>query len=353
MTEEFEPGDNTGQSTMIEINNNERRPRLAVRLLGLMLVLFSVFTATYLVVGYFALQSGREMRQEQEMTARADEVAHQIELARANQAEGSDNLALTRLEWVLERDSGNEEALALRQQLLDAEAQSTAPPTAPSTTATAPTPDATAVVDDSAAGTQLAAIRRLVAAEDWEAALSQLLAFQHAYPDYQRGETDQLLYDSYLNLGLSYINTEKIELGLNYFAQAERLGNLPQEARDYRSWANLYFQAIAYSGVNWDIAAGYWRDLCSVAPFFQDACDRYNRALVGYGDQFAFNLDWCPAVDAYQAAWNRQPSELLDSKITQAIDGCASATAVPITGTNSISGTVPITDTAPPEEPGG
>jgi tetratricopeptide (TPR) repeat protein len=318
--------------------------------LGLLLVLFSVFAATYLVVGYFALESGRELRIEQETTARADEIAHQIELARTNQAEGSDNLALTRLEWVLAQDPGNEEALTLRQQLLEAEAQPTEPPP---TAAVEQTPNATGVADDSEAGTQLAAILRLVAAEDWEAALSQLLAFQHNFPDYERGETDQLLYDAYLNLGLSYINTEKIEIGLNYFAQAERLGNLPQEARDYRSWADLYFQAVAYSGVNWDVAAGYWRDLCSVAPFFQDSCDRYDQALVGYGDQFAFNLDWCPAVDAYQVAWNRRPSELLDSKIAQAIQGCASATAVPITNTNSISGTVPITNTEAPEEPGG
>jgi hypothetical protein len=350
MTENNGPDDNTGELTMIEVKSNGRQPRLAVRLLGLLLVLFSVFAATYLIVGYFALESGRELRIEQETTARADEIAHQIELARANQAEGSDNLALTRLEWVLAQDPSNEEALALRQQLLDAEAQPTEPPP---TAAVEQTPDATVVVDDSEAGTQLAAIRRLAAAEDWEAALSQLLAFQHTYPDYERGETDQLLYDTYLNLGLSYINTEKIEIGLNYFAQAERLGNLPQEARDYRSWADLYFQAVAYSGVNWDVAAGYWRDLCSAAPFFQDSCDRYDQALVGYGDQFAFNLDWCPAVDAYRVAWNRRPSELLDSKIAQAIDGCASATAVPITGTNPISDTVPITDTESPVEPGG
>lgn len=176
-----------------------------------------------------------------------------------------------------------------------------------------------------------------------------LLAFQHTYPDYERGETDQLLYDTYVALGLQAINTDKIELGLNYFSQAERLGNLPQEALDYRVWADLYFQAVAYSGVNWDIAAGYWRDLCAAAPFFQGACERFQTALIGLGDQLAYQLDWCPAVPVYQEAWNRQPTESLDAKLAQAREGCASATPVPITGTNPLSDTAPITGTNPTE----
>ena len=119
-------------------------------------------------------------------------------------------------------------------------------------------------------------------AERWDEALPLLLAFQRDHPDHERGETDRLLYDTYLALGLSHINTDKIELGLNYFSLAERLGDLPQEALDYRLWADLYFQGVAYSGVNWAIAGDYWRDLCFVAPFFQDSCARLDAALVGY-----------------------------------------------------------------------
>lgn len=354
MMEPYGPDEISGEPTAIELSIGERRPRPLVRLFGLFLLLFSVFLATYLVVAYLAFESGQALRTEQEATARAAEITHQIELARANLAEGSHNLALTRLDWVLERDPANEEALVLRQQLIEIEAEPVEPPaTSAVEDVVDEQVDEAAVADDSEAGTQLTAIRRLAAAEDWEAALPQLLAFQHAFPDYERGETNQMLYDTYISLGLALVNTEKIELGLNYFTQAERLGNLPQEVLDYRNWADLYFQGVAYSGVDWDIAAGYWRDLCAVAPFFQDACDRYERALTGYGDQFAFNLDWCPALEAYQVAWNRQPSELLDSKIAQARQGCASATAVPITGTNPITGSLPITDTETPVEPGG
>lgn len=350
MSEPTPPVENTGEPIDLAEENGERRPRLGVRLMGLALIVFSIVVATYLVVAYFAFESGQAERMAQETTARTEQINRQLELAREDLAEGSDNLALTRVEWVLSQDATNAEALVLREALMGDQVEPTAAPATPtpSTSASAEPPVGDALPE-------LQAIRRLTAVERWEEALPLLLAFQQSYPDYERDETNQLLYDTYVALGLSHVNTDKIELGLNYFAQAERLGNLPQEALDYRLWADLYFEAVAYSGVNWDIAAGYWRDLCAAAPFFQDACERFQTALVGYGDQLAYLLDWCPAVSVYQEAWNRQPTERLESKLSQARAGCASATAVPITGTNPLSGTAPITGTNPltPTEPGG
>jgi hypothetical protein len=359
MTEPIGPADETGEQgdsrrPTSEETPSERRPRLLVRIFGLALIIFSVVVATYLVVAYFAVESGRALRTEQETTARNEQINRQIELAREDLAEGSDNLALTRLDWVLTQDPDNADARALREEAANYVPEPTAAPTEPPTAS--PTGEAT---DDpataEAALPELQALRRLVAAERWDEALPLLLTFQQQHPDYERVETDQLLYDTYVALGLSYVNTDKIELGLNYFALAERLGNLPQEALDYRVWADLYFEAVAYSGVNWGIAGDYWRDLCAAAPFFQDSCARLDTALVGYGDQLAYNLDWCPALSIYQEAWNRRPSQQLDAKVGQARAGCASATAVPISGTNPLSGTAPITGTNPltPAEPGG
>lgn len=333
----------------IEQPSNNRQPRLGVRLFGLALIIFSIVVATYLVVAYFAFESGRALRVEQESTARADQITHQIALAREDLGQGSDNLALTRLEWVLTQDPANAEAVALRDQIAAAAAEPTPAATEEPVVAEPESIPVEALADEDALP-ELRTIRRLVAGEQWEDALSALLAFRQQYPDYERDETDQLLYDTYVALGLEYVNSDKIELGLNYFSQAERLGNLPQEALDYRVWADLYFEGIAYSGVNWDIAAGYWRDLCAAAPFFKNSCERLDEALEGYGDQLAYLMDWCPAISVYQEAWNRRPSEMLESKIYQAREGCAMAT--PITSTVPLTGTAPITDT-PPVEPGG
>ncbi len=328
-----------------------RRGRLARRALGLALVIVSVVLATYLLVAYFAYESGRTLRSQQETTARTEQIDRQIELARQDLAAESTHMALTRLDWVLAQEPDNADALALRQQVAAVEnaAQATAGPLP--TAEPRPTAEATPaeVITDDERLSELQAVRRLVAGEQWEEALPALVSFQQRFPDYERDETNQMLFDAYLALGLSYVNTEKVELGLNYFAQAERLGSLPQEALDYRVWADLYFQGMAYSGVNWDIAADYWADLCAAAPFYRDSCARLDRALVGQGDQYAYLMDWCPALTIYQRAWNRTPTEILDNKIAEARAGCAAATAVPLTNT------VPITNTAPltPTEPGG
>ena len=339
---------NTGESTTAA-EPPAARSRLLSRLVGLALVISSVVLATYLLVAYFAFESGQAERVAQETTARDEQIDRQIELARQNLTEGSAHLALTRLDWVLAQAPDNADALALREQAAAADAAGRAPqPTKAPQPATEAAPEEPAAEPGETLA-ELQAIRRLVGGEQWEEALPLLVSFQQRFPDYRRQETDQLLYDTYVALGLAYVNTEKVELGLNYFAQAERLGDLPQEAQDYRVWADLYFQGLAYSGVNWGIAADYWADLCAAAPFYRDACVRLDRALVGQGDTFAFNLDWCPALEIYQRAWNRQQSNTLGNKLAQAREGCAAATAVPISGTLPLTGTTPLT----PTEPGG
>ena len=350
MAESMPPAGNDADTSPATGQSPAARSRLG-RLVGLGLVITSVVLATYLLVAYFAYQSGRSLRGQQEATALAEQVGRQIELAQQDLAGDSPHMALTRLDWVLAQDPGNADALALRQQAAAADSAGRAvigdslPTVEPRSTAT-PVAEATAeVISDDERAAELQTARRLAAAERWEEALPLLVAFQQRFPDYERQETDRLLYDTYIALGLNYVNTDKVELGLNYFSQAERLGDLPQEARDYRVWADLYFQGMAYSGVNWDVAAGYWRDLCAAAPFYRDSCAWLNRSLIGLGDQYAFNLDWCPAIDIYQRAWNQQPTESLENKLAQAREGCAAATAVPLTNTVPITGTEPLTPT--------
>ena len=86
---------------------------------------------------------------------------------------------------------------------------------------------------------ELLRIQRLVATKYWEEALPALIAFQQQFPSFEREETDQLLYDVYLNYGLDLITGEEVELGMYYLTQAQQLGDLPQSARDYETWAEL------------------------------------------------------------------------------------------------------------------
>ncbi|MEZ4515425.1 MAG: hypothetical protein R3C44_00825 [Chloroflexota bacterium] len=328
----------------IEIDTGEPR-NLTTRLLGLALVISAVVLATYLVVAYAAWESGRKTQAENESQTQA--LAHQVDLARSDITAGSVDLAMRRLDWVLEQDSGYSAALALRSEVqatIDAAAVVRPTETPAPTEEPVATEEATVETDSLP---ELQEIRLLTAREAWDEALPLLLDFQQRNPDYERQETDELLFETYLNLGLVTIEGDGIELGLNYLAQAERLGNLPQEAQDYRYWGNLYLDGIAYYGVNWDVAGYYFRDLCAAAPFFQNSCQLLTEVMTKQAEQLAFAGDWCPAEEIYQELW--QQDRGFADQLTQARENCALATPVPITDTVDLTGTLPITDVPPGE----
>ncbi len=178
--------------------------------------------------------------------------------------------------------------------------------------------------------------------QDWETVALAVIAFQRQFPSYERQDSDQLLYDAYVNLGLAFLEGEQVELGLYYLEQAEKLGDLSQELLDYRLWAELYTQGIAFYGVNWDVTAYYFRELCLSAPFYQMSCERLTEALIQYADQYAAAMDWCPAQALYQEAMGYGRTQALVEKINQAGEACLLATPTP---SGIITGTLPITNT--------
>ena len=312
------------------------------RILGVILVLVAGMVALYLVVGYLAWQSGETLRGQQEEEIRNQQFERQVSLAQEDIAGGEYNLALHRLEWVLERDPDNEEAIALRRQA-EAAIKTALTPIAPPTPTVPPEP--TVVLNEETdLEKELVRLQRLYDREQWNELLPAVLAMQHQFPNFERMETDRFLYDSYLTLGLQLLQGEQVEQGLSYLAQAERLGDLPQEALDYRFWAELYLEGISYYGVNWAVSASVFRDLCLSAPFYQNACNKLYESLVNYGDQHFFSQDFCPAGDLYREARQYGGNGELRDKLSEAVEGCVSATPTPsvITGTLPIPGTEPI-----------
>lgn len=324
----------------------KRRP---VRILGLLLIIFSVLVGWFLLVAFLGWQSGQQALVDKQ----EEQLNRQLTLAQENIDQANYELALTRLEWVLGRAPDSAQARQLHDQAL---AGLGATPEPTPVTAVTVTPPATRLPTATpgsigSPNEELLRIQRLVATKFWEEALPALVAFQQQFPSYEREETDQMLYDAYLNYGLDLVRGEEVELGMYYLAQAQKLGDLPQTAKDYQTWARLYTQGISFYGVNWDASAYYFRDLCLAAPFYQSSCERLFTALVSLGDQYAFAQDWCPAQALYQEASQLQTTGELSTKRTQAQENCLLATptpAEPITGTVPITGTEPITDTAAP-----
>jgi tetratricopeptide (TPR) repeat protein len=302
--------------------------RLVFRLLGFGFLGLALVLAIYGVVAFAAWERGQALAQQNARLALQEQLMLQVELASTDVAQGSFSVARRRLEWILERDPANETALGL-QATMEATRAFLLTPTA--TPTPRPTPDAAQVTapDASEAARGLAELETLVAAQRWDEAVSAIPAFQARFPGYRRHETDTMLYESYIGLGLIYLNGVQVELGVYYLEQAQRLGDLPQEVLDQRAWADLYLLGISSYGVNWDRAIAYFRDLCAAAPFYQDSCDRLYQALVAGGDQQAAAGEHCPAAARYTEAWRMRTGELLRSKLDAARDICLQATPTP------------------------
>lgn len=325
-----------------------RRTRI-LRLVGIVLIAVALLIGLYTAVVYVGLERGQALRQERLQVTRASEISTQMARAVEEMDDGNFSLASRRVTWILEQDPQHEAALVLMEAI---EARSTrrsqGEGEVTSTPAVAETEEPGAVDGLDA---ELQRIENLVAAEAWERAMTALISFQRLYPDYERRHTDGLLQEVYTAQGVELLYGDQVELGLYYLEQAERLGDLPQDVRDQRQWAELYLAGIGYFGVNWDVTLFYFRDLCLAAPFFHDACEKLHEALVAYGDQYAVQRDWCPAEALYLEAYRQDATDAVSQKLREARDGCASATptpATPISGTVPVTGTAPITDTGPP-----
>lgn len=341
MHESFSEVEDTGPQTA----EPRSRSRRLMRGAGVLLIILSVLLGWFLIITYLAWQNGQSLLVERQQAELSAQLARQVELAQEDIAQQRFTLAVNRLEWVLQRSPDYPEARSLWEQaqaeLNDHLTPQSAGVTAVPTTTPLPTPTPGLITDPAK---ELARVRQLMQNDEWEQAASGLVAFQLQFPDYERQNTDQLLYEAYIHHGISLLDGEKVELGLYYLSQAEKLGDLPQEAVDYRAWAELYLQGIAFYGVNWEASVYYFRDLCLAAPFYQLACERLYDGLIGNGDQYAFAQNWCPAQTLYQEAIQYGRTPALVDKLNQAANGCLSATP---TSSAPITDTVPITETLP------
>ena len=325
-----------------------RTDRRVLRVLGYLFIGLAVLIAIYGTIFFVAWDRGQVQRAQEEQTALDSELEKQMNLAGEESTAGNYDLALRRLEWILERDPNYPGASVLMEQVLSS-LNKPATPTPMLRETSIPAVEETPSTDPGPA-VAFAALEQIMDREEWEQAITAITAFQTQYPDYQRQRTDSLLYDAYLNLGQLLVMGDQVELGLFYFDQAEKLGDLPIEAEDQRTWADLYLLGISYYGVDWGTAIFYFRGLCAAAPFYQDACVKLHEVLIAYADQYTLNLDYCPAEALYSEANQLSSDKALIEKVQAARDQCLEATptptvspTVPVSGTETIESSLPVT----------
>ena len=316
--------------------------RRLFRIIGFGLLGLSILMAIYGTIVFIAYERGQALSAENARQALEEEMDRQMDNARKDVEDGNFSLALRRLDWIMARQPEFPGLDTLQQEAQDGLESRLAPTPAPTPSTTPLTEVFSDELNDPSEA--YSKLQKIAEEADWQMAVEEITAFQAQYPEFRRREIDILLYNAYINLGSSLLTGDQVELGLFYLAQAETLGDLPDDIQDRRSWAELYLAGIGFYGVDWATTVFYFRDLCVAAPFYQDACDTLLEALVAYGDQFAFNLDWCPAEALYREAVSLSNQTLLAAKLREANSNCLLATPTP---TTAITTTLTITATSP------
>ncbi len=314
-----------------------------------------LFFATIIFVAY---RQGTNQANAEATTVFERDTSRQLELVQTNIAEGNLEYAAERLDWLQQRIPDDETFINLQAsvtalsvtpmlpqvtrslptpQIVSIGGIATHTPTPVTTSQLTPSP--TSVRRQATEPTSIptpenihATLRKVENAIDdskWEDAISELISFQLAHPDYERFYTDSLLFSAYVGAGFQYTNSNRVTIGINYFEEAEKLGELPEDAVSQLYFSRSFLTARAYYGINWPLSIQRLSEICTLAPLFQDSCDLLFNAYVAYGDQLAEADQSCPAIEQYQLALRHGRSPNLADKIKQADWKCENATPTP------------------------
>jgi len=245
-------------------------------------------------------------------TQSAPKVLLQIESAKQDIAEGRYEIALNRLDWLLEEMNPflSEEDLAevgelYSQALLLVESIRTATPQ-PSATPTlivyTPTPDLRGEEELFNTASQL------IAAESWQEAITTLEALREKNLDYRTIEVDGMLYIALRNRGLDKILIEgSLEPGLYDLTLAERFAPLDTSAEGIRTWTRLYLTGASYWGIDWAQVVYFFEQVYPALPNLRDgtnmtATERFRLAAIAYASELAEAGDYCLAQEYFDRA---------------------------------------------------
>jgi tetratricopeptide (TPR) repeat protein len=277
---------------------------------------------------YAGYNSAIDQRTQYESTLVAGEASNQYVLAQQDIALGNYDRARQRLEYIIQIDPNfpnvsEQLAFVLTQQRITA-----SPTLAPSPTLT-PTPDYRGRED------LFTQAQSLLVGRDWTGTIDTLLLLRKNYPDYMPVKVDGMLYVALRNRGIDKIAQQHDLEGGNYdLTLAERFGPLDAEARNWRDWADQYIRGASFWDVDWAQAVYYFSLLANAAPNLSDssgwtASNRYLDALLGYGDWFAAQEQWCDAQEQYDAYMSMMANPQVEPTAVYVADKCTQASAPP------------------------
>ncbi len=317
------------------------RPIL-LSILGVIVLLF--------LGGLGGYESGVKNRVDTQSQLTSQQLSQQYQYTLVDEQFGRYESAKERLDYIIQNDPSYPGAQAELAKVLVQMSIPTATPTAVPTS----TPDMR--------GEQslFATAQQLIAAGNWANALTELDQLRKQDRNYNTSQVDGMYYYTLRNYGVNMIQQQcNLETGIYELSLAERFAPLDRDANGLRAAARDYINAASFFGVNWQQSVA---SLAQVAPGYPSLCDgtmnagqRYQIALMRYGDQLVSQGQYCEAYKQYQAA---QAIGNLDAAAAkgsnQATQQCYPATEVPATAGATVeapTGSVPTSkpaDTAVP-----
>jgi tetratricopeptide (TPR) repeat protein len=259
---------------------------------GLLAIL--LIAATGGAGGYYAGISDRQAVEKNNLILAA---STQYQLGLADLAASRFDMAKQRFEYVIQLDPsypGVLESMAKLTIIMNA----TATPTV------APIPTAAPTLDLSGVEALLAQSKQLLAASDWNGAISAMDSLRKQNVSFKTLEIDGMYYLALHGRGIQKIANGSLEGGIYDFANMRLFGPDDNVIQSQEEAAKMYINAGRYFGWDWVNAVKYFGDLYKSNPELMDmshdtVADRYRRSLAGYGDQLSTKSKWCDAVPYY------------------------------------------------------
>jgi tetratricopeptide (TPR) repeat protein len=246
-------------------------------------------------------------------TQAAPKIQSQLESARLDIEEERYDVALGRLDWILEEMTEflTDEELAEIGQLysetlllMNASGTPTPQPTPTATViAFTPTPDLRGEEE------MFTHAQELVNAEAWQEAIDTLEALREKNLDYRTVEVDGLLYIALRNRGVQKILVDgSLEPGIYDLTLAEQFAPLDATAEGFRTWARFYLTGASFWGVDWSQVVYYFEQVYPALPNLRDgtnmtATERFRIGAIEYAKQLAAAGDFCAAQEYFDKAF--------------------------------------------------
>ncbi len=293
------------------------KPRRGIwYLLGILIILIGAGTGYFF--GSAEAMSNRTAEEEKVVIDRA---TTQFQLGIREFEEKRFENARKRFEYVIQIYPGFPGAQEKLTEVLFAQANVATPTPIPS-----PTPKPTA--DMRGEEEIFSKIQSLSQTEDWDGVIDSIDALRTLNINYKAVAVDGFYYLALRNRGVKEILTQgNLEPGIYDLTLAERFGPLDDEAQNYRTWARFYISGASFWGVDWSRVVQAFGQIYPSLPNLRDssgmtAQERYRMGLIKWGDQLAFEEDWCTANEKYEMAFAFGVDEMVAPTATHVYEEC-------------------------------